>query len=253
MTPVDKERKHCSSCDRVITDFSKMSDDELMLFFTHSNGKICGRFARHQLDRPMPLLPKKTQPAKWWRTLLLLPLTLFGKSARAQNDSAMQNVVKDSTAMAVSHDSLAIDSIAVNHLNDSTLITTNPADSLANDSSSVAQSDYLKRKEKSDEVHSMQSVFIEGPVYGDLIITVGNVRCTPEIIELFPKSDMYWQLQAVKPIPGEVTIVAADSAFQNITTENPQTPVDPQAPAQQPASTDLSAVLPEKRRRFRRS
>lgn len=84
MSHVDELKRHCSSCDRVITDFSKMSDEELILMFRYSNGKLCGRFDKSQLDRPLRMLPEKTTPAGWWRTLLLLPLTLFAKPSKAQ-------------------------------------------------------------------------------------------------------------------------------------------------------------------------
>jgi hypothetical protein len=106
MTPVDKDQRHCSSCDKVVTDFSKMSDDELMLYFHHNNGKICGRLANTQLNRPMVLLPEKTQKAKWWRTLMLIPLTLFGKSAKAQLDSVNYfNHPTDTNALSLQNDS----------------------------------------------------------------------------------------------------------------------------------------------------
>lgn len=61
-----------------------MTDEELILMFRYSNGKLCGRFAKSQLDRPLRMLPEKTTPAGWWRTLLLLPLTLFAKPSTAQ-------------------------------------------------------------------------------------------------------------------------------------------------------------------------
>ncbi len=84
MSPVDNERRHCSSCDKVITNFSAMSDDELMLYFKHSRQNLCGVFSNEQLNRRIKLLPEKTRKAGWWRVLALLSLSLFSKSAKAQ-------------------------------------------------------------------------------------------------------------------------------------------------------------------------
>lgn len=92
MRPVDTDQRHCSSCAKVVTDFSKMSDDELMLYFRHNGGKICGRLSATQLNRPMRLLPDATSKAKWWRTLILIPLTLFGKTVKAQYFQAQHSI-----------------------------------------------------------------------------------------------------------------------------------------------------------------
>ena len=239
MTPVDQERRHCSSCDRVITDFSKMSDDELMLFFRHSNGKICGRFARHQLDRPMPLLPQKTQPAKWWRTLLLLPLTLFGKSARAQNDSAAQVVTKDTLVVSA-------DSTLTNTLVDSTVAT---AHSDSTEADSLPQAEYAKKKQqkKSGSDHSQPKIEIIH-IEEDIIMGATYIPSQPD-----PGPELRLRWNEWSDVPGGAIVLSADSAFQNVTTENPQKSADPHTPAQSSDTTDLSAVLPEKRRRFWRS
>jgi hypothetical protein len=83
MTAVDKDQRYCPSCEKVITDFSKMSDDELMLHFRHSGGKTCGKYSKEQLNRPINLLPEKSTNAKWWKIAALIPLTLFGKHKRS--------------------------------------------------------------------------------------------------------------------------------------------------------------------------
>ncbi|HET6991365.1 MAG TPA: hypothetical protein VFJ43_08585, partial [Bacteroidia bacterium] len=113
MIPVDTDQRYCSSCDKVVTDFSKMSDDELMLYFRHNNGKICGRLHKTQLNRPMNLLPEKTVNAKWWRTLILIPLTLFGKQAKAQFVYATKQMQSpDTAAIAQQNNSLKNDSVS---------------------------------------------------------------------------------------------------------------------------------------------
>lgn len=105
MRLIDKDQRYCSSCEKVVTDFSKMNDDELMLYFRHNNGKICGRLSQHQLNRPFQVLPEKTTSATWWKTLLLIPLTLFGKSAKAQTNSIpFENHSQDTNALALQPD-----------------------------------------------------------------------------------------------------------------------------------------------------
>jgi len=50
MTPGEKGR-HCSLCNKVITDFSTFTDKELLAYFTKAKGEICGRVGNSQLDR----------------------------------------------------------------------------------------------------------------------------------------------------------------------------------------------------------
>lgn len=84
MRVVDNSHRHCEACERTLTDFAQMNDDELMLFFKHSQGNICGRFRKDQLNRPLTPLPEKTSKATWWKAAALLPLTLFSKNTSAQ-------------------------------------------------------------------------------------------------------------------------------------------------------------------------
>lgn len=84
MRVVDNCHRHCEACERTLTDFAQMNDDELLLFFKHSQGKICGRFRKDQLNRPLTTLPEKTSKATWWKAAVLLPLTFFSKSSSAQ-------------------------------------------------------------------------------------------------------------------------------------------------------------------------
>jgi hypothetical protein len=96
MRVVDSCHRNCAACDRVLTDFAQMNDDELVLFFSQSKGKVCGRFRKDQLNRPITGLPEKTTKAVWWKAAALLPLTLFSKNTNAQQlhpDSAQTEQV----------------------------------------------------------------------------------------------------------------------------------------------------------------
>jgi hypothetical protein len=84
MNVVDDMHRHCGACERTLTDFSVMSDDELIIFFRQNNGKVCGRFRKDQLNRPFAQLPERTTKAAWWKAAALLPLSFFSRSANAQ-------------------------------------------------------------------------------------------------------------------------------------------------------------------------
>lgn len=93
MTDVGNQQRHCASCDRVLTDFSKMSDDELLIFFKQQHGEICGRFSKTQLNRPLHLIPDEKRTSHWWKAAALIPLALFAGKAKAQ--SVVQGTVRD--------------------------------------------------------------------------------------------------------------------------------------------------------------
>lgn len=92
MQPVDTDRRHCAQCDRVIVDFTQMSDDELMLYFRHTKGKLCGKLSSTQLNRAMPLIPEPKVSRSWWKALCLLPLALFARKADAQDRTPLKKI-----------------------------------------------------------------------------------------------------------------------------------------------------------------
>ncbi|MCE3226740.1 MAG: hypothetical protein K0S32_1291 [Bacteroidetes bacterium] len=50
MTP-NKEGKHCALCDKTVIDFTKMSPEEIRIYFQKNAGKkVCGNLYSHQLD-----------------------------------------------------------------------------------------------------------------------------------------------------------------------------------------------------------
>lgn len=82
MQSVDSANRHCSSCNKVITDFTVMADEEVVQFFLR-NERACGKLREDQLNRTfIPLQAKKNNFS--FRQLLLLPSFLLGVSATAQ-------------------------------------------------------------------------------------------------------------------------------------------------------------------------
>jgi len=63
MTP-ETQGRFCSSCEKIVIDFSEMSDSEILQFFNKpKTEKICGRFKTEQLTHQS----ESTQPQKNWQ------------------------------------------------------------------------------------------------------------------------------------------------------------------------------------------
>ncbi|MFK7771682.1 MAG: T9SS type A sorting domain-containing protein [Saprospiraceae bacterium] len=67
MTAVEKGH-FCNNCEKVVIDFSKMSDQEIANFYKKNGGKLCGRFHHSQLNRDIRLTQPKVN-------------SIFGKAA----------------------------------------------------------------------------------------------------------------------------------------------------------------------------
>lgn len=82
MSPADKGR-FCASCQKVVIDFSRMTDHELAAFFKKPSGPVCGRLRQDQLDRDL-VLPRKRIPWIKYFFQFILPAFLFSARATAQ-------------------------------------------------------------------------------------------------------------------------------------------------------------------------
>jgi len=60
MTP-DEQGRFCSQCSKSVTDFTQMSDDEVIIYLRlNSDNKVCGRFRKDQLEDKAPIhIPRK--------------------------------------------------------------------------------------------------------------------------------------------------------------------------------------------------
>jgi CarboxypepD_reg-like domain/Secretion system C-terminal sorting domain len=83
MTPVEKGR-FCGSCQKQVVDFSRMNDEQLVVFFRkRSTGSVCGRFMQDQLGRSMAVPGKRIPWVKYFFQFAL-PAFLMSKKASAQ-------------------------------------------------------------------------------------------------------------------------------------------------------------------------
>jgi hypothetical protein len=79
MTTADKGR-HCNSCNKIVVDFSVMSDRQVLEYFKTTTGKTCGRFHDDQLQRP--LIEPQQKSTKWnYFIASILGFIIIGKLA----------------------------------------------------------------------------------------------------------------------------------------------------------------------------
>ncbi|MBK7883748.1 MAG: hypothetical protein IPJ81_08070 [Chitinophagaceae bacterium] len=86
MTPTEKGR-FCSACAKEVIDFSKMTDDEVLNYFTKkTTADVCGRVLPGQLNRNIAKPVTIAQKVTWYWKYLVAAVLLFTKvPAKAQN------------------------------------------------------------------------------------------------------------------------------------------------------------------------
>lgn len=75
MTPTE-QGKFCSSCQKCVTDFTSMSNDEIATFLKKNTQDICGRIGTKQLERFNKSLKTSSKWYKWKWAATLTGLTL---------------------------------------------------------------------------------------------------------------------------------------------------------------------------------
>ena len=90
MTPQDKGR-HCESCNKIVVDFSIMSDRQVLEYFKTTIGKTCGRFHEDQLQRPF--IEPQQKPSKWNYFLASILGLIIGTKTFAQQKTIKGKVI----------------------------------------------------------------------------------------------------------------------------------------------------------------
>lgn len=85
MTPAEQGR-FCQSCAKEVVDFSMMTDQQVLNYFSKSAHNICGRFNNDQLNRP--LQPTKIEKKKAWWVAAMMPLLMLVDKATAQKKNS---------------------------------------------------------------------------------------------------------------------------------------------------------------------
>jgi hypothetical protein len=93
MTPQEQGR-HCAKCDKVVVDFSKMDDYNILSHFD-SNDNTCGRFQHWQLEKEL-VLPTLHNPWTRWIKNAAFGGFLFGGAltARSQTNQELDSIIK---------------------------------------------------------------------------------------------------------------------------------------------------------------
>ena len=83
MTP-GAQGRFCGSCQKTVVDFSLMSDQQVLEYFSITHGNICGRFANDQLNRSLEEV-KNIKKSKWRFVLnLMMPAFLISGKVYSQ-------------------------------------------------------------------------------------------------------------------------------------------------------------------------
>lgn len=57
--------RHCEACQKVVVDFTQLTDNEVLAYFQQLTGdSTCGRFRADQVGRPLVILPPRP-PRRW--------------------------------------------------------------------------------------------------------------------------------------------------------------------------------------------
>lgn len=64
MTPAAQGR-HCAACDKVVVNFTRMTNAEVVAYLTQTSGPSCGRFRAEQLHRPLRTSVEAPVSRRW--------------------------------------------------------------------------------------------------------------------------------------------------------------------------------------------
>lgn len=80
-----EQGKHCASCNKVVIDFSGMSDEQIVKILLEQKGKkVCGNFYNTQLKKPMLYVKQRSFP-KWPAIAAMLVAGIFQLSVGTLN------------------------------------------------------------------------------------------------------------------------------------------------------------------------
>jgi hypothetical protein len=97
MTNQEKGR-FCSSCQKMVVDFSLMSDQQIINYFSNQTGKICGRLHTNQLNRTLTIPQQRKWSFKYF-VQFMVPAFLISIKTQARNSlGSISDLVKIETS-----------------------------------------------------------------------------------------------------------------------------------------------------------
>jgi CarboxypepD_reg-like domain/Secretion system C-terminal sorting domain len=94
----DKSGRFCSSCKKNVIDFTRMSDSEILSYFTDFKGSSCGRFTEKQLNKTIveTQLSRPQNHWAWALSALLLP-TVAASQTEKKGETIEISVIANET------------------------------------------------------------------------------------------------------------------------------------------------------------
>ncbi|MBO9205022.1 MULTISPECIES: carboxypeptidase-like regulatory domain-containing protein [Niastella] len=90
MTPQEQGR-FCGSCQKVVVDFSVMTDKEMLDYFSKASQQVCGRFSNDQLNKELTL-PSTRKRFTWAYAWSVLLASLIVTKSNAQGKPKVRKV-----------------------------------------------------------------------------------------------------------------------------------------------------------------
>lgn len=85
----------CDSCEKIIIDFTSMTDQEIANAFNKNKGKICGQFRKDQLNRKINLTPTAINSYRAKAASILLSGVLTAGVANAQINTTTPQIIEN--------------------------------------------------------------------------------------------------------------------------------------------------------------
>jgi hypothetical protein len=184
MKTVNEIKRFCDSCEKEVIDFSRMTDGELISFFTHKPQGICGRLRQDQLNRSFTI-PQKVlleERSNWWKAALILPFALLQNACKtplsvlsSQSSPTKSEISKEDTIV---HSAKQTDSLPQVQIPSTiTLIAHNPEQYKfvwQPETLTINPVDFFHQ----DIIVTAGAMIWIMPPYGD-VVSYGNVVCEP--------------------------------------------------------------------------
>jgi hypothetical protein len=207
MTPVE-QGKFCMACQKTVTDFSLMSNEEILLHISKASGNVCGRFMPHQLNRAVSTEVKRNTLSARYAWNMLLAGLLLGSETISQT-KPMQGKVKFVSEPIPVPQTQIMGFVAVmkpNEDNDISVVD-------ANDNTPIAFATIsIPAKEKAFATDSNGKFSITSEIKMSNSITVSAIGYESKripIVELTSnKNFSFIELERTQQTLGEVTVIA---------------------------------------------
>jgi hypothetical protein len=238
MTPQDKGR-HCQSCNKIVVDFSLMSDRQVLEYFKTTTGKTCGRFNDDQLQRP--IVEPQQKPSRW-NYLVASILGFFMTGKLVAQDRMMlgkviakppvQKCVTKGETVEVKNDTNHIktvgDTIYQKLLNNPTSL----GDKLLDKQTKLKEQEHFEEKEIRVTVGGVSSIeyiqpqknFLKGHIVDEKNEAIGGASINLKGTRLGTASDFNGAFEMKKLGASKLTLVVSSIGFE--TKEIEVTPKD---------------------------